>query len=127
MPGLKSYLFLILGGVVGVLLRYQIGMWISNSVNSVFPWPTFLINVVGSFVMGFIMRYAMDSSISLDVRLLLVTGFCGGFTTLSAFSYEFVQLMMERQQAIAFTYMGATVLIAPLVCFAGFRLAALAR
>src|SRR4051812_26685832 len=101
MSGIKTYVFLIVGGVAGVVLRYQVGLWVSHTITSLFPWPTFLINVVGSFIMGFIMRYVMDSSVSMDVRLMLATGFCGGFTTLSAFSFEFVQLMMEGEQSIA--------------------------
>lgn len=123
---MKNYAFLALGGVVGVVLRYQVGQWMSWSTESTFPWPTFTINVVGSFVLGFLMKYLLGVASTPHVRLMLTTGFCGGFTTLSTFSYEFVTLMTERQYVMAFTYAGLTVSVAPLACLAGFALAALA-
>ena len=123
---MKNYAFLAMGGVIGVVLRYQIGQWMSWSASSSFPWPTFLINVAGSFVLGFLMNFLLGVASTPHVRLMLTTGFCGGFTTLSTFSYEFVTLLTERQYTVALAYAGLTVTVAPLACLAGFALAALA-
>jgi CrcB protein len=123
---MKNYAFLAVGGVIGVVLRYQVGQWMSWSTESTFPWPTFTINVVGSFVLGFLMKYMLGVASAPHVRLMLTTGFCGGFTTLSTFSYEFVTLVTEGQYSVALAYAGLTVSLAPLACFAGFALAALA-
>jgi fluoride exporter len=121
-----KYLFLAIGGIAGVIARYGIGVWISGWNTTPFPWATLAINVTGSLALGFLMRYLTGVSSSPEVRLMLTTGFCGGYTTMSTFSYEFVNLMIQRQQAIAFAYMASTVVLAPLACLAGFALAELA-
>jgi CrcB protein len=123
---MKNYAFLAAGGVVGVILRYQIGQWLSWSTDSTFPWPTFVINVTGSFALGFLMKYLLGVASEPHIRLMLTTGFCGGFTTLSTFSYEFITLVTERQYGVALAYVGLTVTIAPIACLIGFALASLA-
>ncbi len=123
---IKPYLFLALGGVAGVIGRYALGHWISGWSTTPFPWATLVINVTGSLALGFLMRYLTGVASSPEMRLMLTTGFCGGYTTMSTFSYEFVTLMMQRQFGIAFCYMGSTVLFAPLACLAGFALAEMA-
>jgi CrcB protein len=124
---MKNYAFLALGGVAGVVLRYQIGQWMSaGSSTTSFPWPTFTINVLGSFALGFLMKYLLGVASAPHIRLMFTTGFCGGFTTLSTFSYEFVTLLTERQFGVALAYAGLTMTIAPAACLAGFAVAALA-
>ena len=121
-----KYLFLALGGVAGVIARYELGVWISDWHTTSFPWATLAINVTGSLALGFFMRYLTGVTSSPEVRLMLTTGFCGGYTTMSTFSYEFVNLMLERQYGVAFSYMASTAIFAPLACLAGFALAELA-
>ena len=75
-----KYLFLAIGGVVGVIARYQLGVWISGWNSTSFPWATLAINVTGSLALGFFMRYLTGVSSSPEVRLMLTTGFCGGYT-----------------------------------------------
>src|ERR1035438_9325312 len=104
-----KYLFLAIGGVAGVIVRYQLGVWISDWNTTSFPWATLAINVTGSLALGFFMRYLTGVASSPEMRLMLTTGFCGGYTTMSTFSYEFVNLMIERQHAIAFAYMASTI------------------
>ncbi|SRR5579884_1008102 len=118
-----KYLFLAIGGVIGVLGRYQLGVWISEWNSAPFPWATFLINITGSLAIGFFMRYLAGVASSPNLRLFLVTGFCGGYTTMSTFSYEVITLFTERQYAIAVTYLAGTIVLAPLACLAGFALA----
>ena len=115
-----------IGGVLGVVARYQIGSWLSgwSSPPSQFPWATFLINVSGSFVLGFAMRYLTGVASSPAIRLMVTTGFCGGYTTFSTFSYEFVSLMQSGEKTLALSYMLATISLGPLACLGGFALAA---
>jgi len=120
---LKNYLFLIVGGATGVALRYALGVWISEWNTSLFPWATLAINVTGSLALGFLMRYLTGTASSPAMRLMLTTGFCGGYTTMSTFSYELVTLFTERQYGLAFAYLGATIVLAPLATLLGFALA----
>lgn len=69
------------------------------------------------------MRYFTSVSATPEAQLMLTTGFCGGYTTMSTFSYEFVNLMLEGQFGFAVSYMAATIVFAPLACLAGFALA----
>jgi fluoride exporter len=123
---LKPYLFLALGGVAGVIGRYALGHWISSWSTTPFPWATLVINVTGSLAIGFLMRYLTGVSSSPEVRLMLTTGFCGGYTTMSTFSYELVTLLTGKQFGLAFLYLSSTILFAPLACLAGFALAEMA-
>ena len=121
-----KYLFLAIGGVIGVIARYQLGVWISGWNTTSFPWATLVINITGSLALGFFMRYLSGVSSTPEVRLMLTTGFCGGYTTMSTFSYELVSLFTERQFGLAFLYLSSTILFAPLACLAGFALAEMA-
>ncbi len=118
-----KFLFLATGGVIGVIARYQFGVWISEWNTTPFPWATLLINVSGALAIGFLIRYLTGVASSPNVRLMLVTGFCGGYTTMSTFSYEVVSLFTERQYGLGMLYLGSTVVLAPLACLAGFALA----
>jgi len=123
---MKEYLFLAIGGVVGVILRYQLGHWVAGWNTSTFPWATLGINITGSLTLGFLMPYLAGTAASPELRLLLTTGLCGGFTTMSTFSYDLISLFNEQQYGFAVLYFSSTTLLSPLACLAGFRLAALA-
>ena len=76
------------GGGFGSVARYFLGRWLNN-LEPAIPYGTMLSNVLGSFLVGFILGYfAKSTSISETQSLLLATGFCGGFTTFSTFAYE---------------------------------------
>lgn len=86
-----------------------------------FPLGTLLINVTGSFVLGFIVRYALATpSITPELRALLTTGFCGGYTTFSTYSFESATLIEEGQYQRAGLYIFLSVAIALVATFAGF-------
>ena len=83
-----------LGGSVGSILRYLCQKWINESYQHNFPLATFLVNVFGCLLIG--MLYALGEKgniLSPQTRLLLVTGFCGGFTTFSTFAFENMNLL----------------------------------
>jgi CrcB protein len=117
--------FLAIGAIAGAFARYGIGVWFSGWISSPpeFPWPTFIINVSGSLLLGFLMRYLMGIPSSPAIRIMLTTGFCGAYTTMSTFSYEFMSLVQQRRLAVAGLYMFGTAALAPLACLGGFMIA----
>lgn len=84
--------YILLGGVAGTLARFGLQGWVQQRAGSGFPVGTLAVNLAGSFVLGFLMRYATGSTaLSADLRAGLTIGFCGAFTTMSTFAYEGVQ------------------------------------
>jgi CrcB protein len=82
------------GGLFGSVARYWIAGWVQNFNGSEFPYGTLAVNVLGSFVLGMVMTLSLQRGlISAEIRILLGTGFCGGFTTMSTFSYETLVLL----------------------------------
>ena len=85
---MKNLLLVFIGGGFGSVLRFVLGKWLNNSENGI-PYGTFVANVLGSLLIGFILGYASkNDALSQNSTLLLATGFCGGFTTFSTFAYE---------------------------------------
>jgi CrcB protein len=83
-----------LGGGAGSILRYLCQKWINESYQHDFPLATFLVNVFGCFLIGILYALAEKGNIlSPHTRLLLITGFCGGFTTFSTFAFENMNLL----------------------------------
>ena len=83
-------LLVALGGAIGAVLRFSIGQFVDSSQ---FPWATFTVNIIGSFMMAFIM-FAY-TGMSLETRLFLFTGLIGAFTTMSTFSLETTQMLFD--------------------------------
>lgn len=77
-----------LGGALGVNARYWLGVWVERKVGAQFPWGTFAINVSGSFAIGLIATLIAAAEGRHPWRLLLVTGFLGGYTTFSSYVFE---------------------------------------
>jgi CrcB protein len=117
-----SYLYLSIGAVAGAILRYQIGVWFAGSLSSPagFPWPTFLINITGSFLLGIIMQSVTSYANNRELRIMLATGFCGSYTTFSTFSHETVTLMREGATSMAALYLFLSVLFGIAAYFAGY-------
>jgi CrcB protein len=85
--------YVALGGAVGSVARYLLSILIQTR-STEFPLGTLVINISGSLLLGFLLRYALESAaISPELRALATTGFCGGYTTFSAFSYETAMLI----------------------------------
>ena len=121
---MRFYLAVALGGALGSMARYFVGSFVQLRAGAGFPTGTLVINITGSFLLAFLLRYALDGgSLSPELRLLLTTGFCGGYTTFSTFSYETAALMRDGEHARALTYVGASVGLSLLATFLGFSLA----
>ena len=103
--------YVALGSAAGGVARWLLGgvfRWFSAG----FPGGTLLVNVTGCFLIGILTRYAMDSTtITPELRALLVVGFCGGYTTFSAFSYETLRLAQDGEWTQVATYIGASVVL----------------
>ena len=85
---MKAVLLVFLGGGVGSSLRYLVGRALNSTENGI-PYGTFAANIIGSLIIGIVLGLALKhQSLSNNLVLLLATGFCGGFTTFSAFAYE---------------------------------------
>lgn len=101
-----------IGGAFGAVARYLINISPVANVFEKFPLPTFLINVIGSFLIGFLMILFADKiPVSENVRMAVIVGFLGAFTTFSTFEMEIFGLMREKQLAIAFLYLALSVLV----------------
>tara|TARA_R110002020_G_scaffold111228_2_gene256848 strand:- start:1001 stop:1369 length:369 start_codon:yes stop_codon:yes gene_type:complete len=85
---MKQLLLVFLGGGLGSALRYMVGRWFNNPQTGI-PYGTFLANILGSLIIGFILGWAIkNNNLTSNTVLILATGFCGGFTTFSTFAYE---------------------------------------
>lgn len=117
--------YLSIGAIAGTLARYSIGVWMSRWTTGApdFPWPTFIINITGSLLIGFLLRYLLGVGSSPQLRLMLTTGFCGAYTTLSTFSFEMMALLKEHEYMTAVLYLGGTMSLGPAACFAGYAIA----
>jgi fluoride exporter len=110
-----------LGGAAGSVARYLAVTAAATVFGTDFPWGTFGVNVLGSFAIGAIMAtIALHFGGSNELRVLLVTGFLGGFTTFSAFSYELMQLIQRQAYVPAFAYASGSVVISLAAVFLGF-------
>jgi CrcB protein len=112
-----------LGGVLGVNARYWLGLWVNRWAAGPFPWPTFLINVTGSFAIGFLATLLTRWLPHPSLRLLVVTGFLGGYTTYSSFALEAHTLWERGERWIGAAYMGSTLLAGFLAVWLGVALA----
>jgi fluoride exporter len=121
---MRLFLLICLGGAVGTGARYLLSVGAALLLGPAFPWGTFLVNAIGSFLLGFIMFAGVEaSSISPTLRLALGTGVMGGFTTYSTFTYETMRYLQVGSVTIAAVYVTATMLVCLAACFAGWSAA----
>ena len=115
-----NYLVVSAGAAIGGALRYGISSFIQKHISVIFPYGTLVVNIVGSFILGFIMFYLNEKElIGNELRLFLTIGFCGGFTTFSTFSYETLNLFLETEYLLAIY----NVLLNVVLCLIGIYLA----
>jgi CrcB protein len=118
-----TVLLVALGAAVGAPLRYLTDRAVQARHESVFPWGTFAVNVVGSFILGLLAGGLSAGAVSGGVMALLGTGLCGALTTYSTFGYETVRLMQERARFYAVLNAGASVAAGLGAAFCGFVVA----
>jgi fluoride exporter len=120
---LLTYLWIALGSALGGMARFALSTFVAQSVGGVFPWGTFAVNVIGSFVIG--VFASAPSNLSPDARLFITVGLCGGFTTFSSFSLQTLDLIREGHMAAALGNIAGSVVLCLLSVSAGVMAAGL--
>jgi len=119
----KNFLIVGLGGAVGSMLRYAIQKIFQVQSVAAFPTGTLLVNIAGCFIIGILWSLVSRTlTWNEEMKLLLMTGFCGGFTTFSAFTLEGIGLLKENKTALFFIYLTASVIGGLLATLIGIRI-----
>ncbi len=111
-----------IGGFFGAISRFVISKQMAFLLGDDFPYGTLLVNAVGSFLLGFLSRYLLEHFIVTElVRVSLLIGFLGAFTTFSTFSYESIILLQEGDFSKAGINILSNVVLCLTLCFVGFQ------
>ena len=119
-------LWVAIGGAIGSIARYWLAVLVARLAGESFPWGTLLINVIGSFVISYFGAMTLPDGVrpaSMEMRLFVMVGLCGGFTTFSSFSLQTVDLLRNGAAGRAFAYIAASVVLCLLATALGFYLA----
>lgn len=116
-----SFLFVAVGAAVGAPLRYLLDRAVQGRHDSLFPWGTFTVNVVGSLILGVLVGGA--SAVSGEVMTLLGTGLCGALTTYSTFGFETIRLIEDRARFYAAVNVVASIVAGLGAAFIGISIA----
>lgn len=109
-----------LGGGTGSVLRYCVQMMLHERIVPYsFPWATFTVNILGSFLIGLFYTLSARFNLSTEVRLLLTTGLCGGFTTFSTFSNDGLILIKQEFYGMFALYTLLSITLGVLAAFTG--------
>jgi len=117
-----KFAYLALGGASGAILRYWISGLPYKIYSGVFPWGTLIVNLAGSFLIGFFWGLLGRENISTNVRSFLFIGLFGSFTTFSTFAFESLNLIRDGNIKLALINMIASNVFGILLVFAGFLL-----
>lgn len=116
-----SYLWVFIGGGLGSLCRFGLSQWLNRPI--AYPYGTLLANGLSCILLGFLVGLVSRNLLPIEYRLLLITGFCGGFSTFSTFSNELVQLTKQGEWSMAMIYLFVSLLVGVLGIFAGMKAA----
>jgi fluoride exporter len=120
---IKNFLIIGLGGGAGSMLRYAVQKFFQVQSVTAFPTGTLLVNIAGCFLIGILWSMVSRSlTWNEEMKLLLMTGFCGGFTTFSAFTLEGIGLLKENRTVLFVVYLTASVVGGLLATFIGIRI-----
>ncbi len=116
---MKSLLFIFIGGGLGSVVRYGLSKFLN--LGFAFPTGTFAVNILGSLILGIIMGVVLKNNLNSSPFVLFLTvGFCGGFTTFSAFALENLNFLKNGDYTSFASYTAASLLIGILAIFIGF-------
>lgn len=109
---IRTLILIAVGGGIGSILRYLTALLVQKYYASVFPLATFITNVLGCLLIGLAIGFLEKNQITnSDLKWFFITGFCGGYTTFSAFGYENISLLHNNNSALAFLYIGLSVIV----------------
>lgn len=104
-------LFVFIGGGLGSIIRYLIGIWFNRN-DFLTPFGTFFVNIIGSFLIGILAGYNLRTlNLNHDYQAFLIGGFLGGFTTFSAFTFENLVMLENEKYALFLTYFFSTLIL----------------
>lgn len=116
-------LLVAVGGAFGSVLRYLVGLWTLRRFEPNFPWGTLTVNITGSFLIGVLAEaIARKFGASAEMRVFLITGVLGGYTTFSAFSLDAITLVERGEPVTAAIYVGSSVVLSAIAVIAGLAL-----
>lgn len=117
---LKVFIAIFMGGGLGSVSRYAVQMILHEKIVAYsFPWATFSVNILGSFLIGLFYALSEKFDLSLEFRLFLTAGFCGGFTTFSTFSNDILAMMRQGDIAVAMLYIVLSLALGVGACLLG--------
>ena len=109
---LKTILYIAIGGAIGSVLRYLTAVLVNKYWANHFPLATLITNVLGCFLIGILIGILEKNNLTnSNLKWFLITGFCGGFTTFSAFGFENYTLFQNNNSMLAFGYIALSVLL----------------
>lgn len=115
-----NILLVAVGGALGSVGRYLTGILMTRLLGMAFPWGTLTVNIVGSFAIGFLTELvARKLNASMEMRLFIIVGVLGGFTTFSSFSLDTMALVERGATAAAIVYVLSSVCVSLMATFAG--------
>ncbi|WP_418697705.1 fluoride efflux transporter CrcB [Bacteroides sp.] len=116
----KILIAIFLGGGTGSVLRYCVQMALHERIVPYsFPWATFTVNIIGSFLIGLFYALSERFNLSTEIRLLLTAGLCGGFTTFSTFSNDGLLLIKQGFYGMFILYTLLSIALGIIAAFAG--------
>jgi CrcB protein len=117
---LTKYLAVAVGSALGGMLRYYLGGTVLSRISGAFPLATFVINVTGSFIIGFFLTLVAERiSLSQHLRLAIAVGFVGAYTTFSTFEYETARLIEEKHFMLALLNVSLSVVVGFIAVWGG--------
>ena len=117
---IRTIVLIGLGGGIGSILRYLTSVLVNKYFNTTFPLATFIINILGCLAIGLLLGLMDKQAWAGDnFKYFFVTGFCGGYTTFSAFANENINLIDSNHSFMAFGYIAASVLTGLLSVWVG--------
>lgn len=118
----KNILLVAAGGSLGAVVRFVVNRLINTQHAGHFPLGTFIVNIAGCFIIGLLYGLSVRNiQLSEEMKLLLMTGFCGGFTTFSAFTVEGLMLLQENRFMVFLLYFTLSVVLGLTATFLGFQ------
>lgn len=119
-----------LGGALGSIARYWMGLAVARHMGEAFPWGTLFINIIGSFIIAFFGTLTVPQgphALPAEARLFVMVGFCGGYTTFSSFSLQTIDLLRGGENLAALGYVVASAVLCILAAAVGYYVGAAAN
>lgn len=108
---IKQLVLVGLGGGIGSVFRYLTSMLTTKYYTGTFPLATFVTNILGCFIIGILIGYFSHNNTDSNLKLLFITGFCGGYTTFSTFAAENINLLQNQNYVTLIAYTFASILV----------------